>query len=181
MKLRSTILAGLLSSVAAPLWAQPAGPALGSVLSVGSRVRLKSDAIGGEHRGLVVSLDEGALTLASDGGGVPLKLPLASITAADASLGRKRHTLQGAAVGAAVGLALGLGYSVNPDDCGVNSENFCSRGEALAGGSLGGAGLGALVGALIKTDRWAPITLRAANARGRRDARSFGLGVAVRF
>ena len=182
MRPRLLVPTVLLASLAAPVWAAESPyPSLGSILSVGSRVRLRSEVVGGEHRGLIVALDDHAVTLAGDGGGVPLKLPLGSITAAETSIGRKRHTLRGVAIGAAVGLALGATYAVDPQDCGPDSSHFCSRSEALAAGSLGGAGLGALVGALVKTDRWAPITLKAAGPPGGPRGRSMGLAVAVRF
>ena len=45
--------------------------------------------------------------------------------------------------------------------CKYDDEYFCSRGEAVAGGAIGFGLIGAGVGALVKTERWAPVALEA--------------------
>ena len=179
MRLRSTTLA-LLSVLAASASAQEqSNPLSGSPVVVGSRVRLRSTAVQGRPRGLVVALDDTSLTLSTDGG-LPLKVGLASITSLDASLGRKRNALKGLAAGALAGVLIGLSFAVDPNNCGPESTNLCSRGEGLVGGSIVFGGIGAGVGALIKSDRWAPVTLSATPQVDRR-GRGLGLAIALRF
>ena len=151
----------LLTAAAASASAQEAGESssLPSVIDVGSRVRLRSSVLAGQPRGLVVAKDEEVLTLATEAG--PLKIPVRSVTSLDTSLGRKRRTWEGLAIGAVVGALVGLGDKVDPDYCGTFSDYHCSRGEAVAVDAAAMAILGAGVGALIKSDRWSAVTLRA--------------------
>jgi hypothetical protein len=149
-----------------------------SVLSVGSRVRLRSTAFGGEVEGLVAAVDEQALTLAA-GDRAALKVPLASILGAETSIGHRRHTLVGLGAGVLGGLLLGLAAQVDPNNCGAFSNSFCSRGDALRGGAVGGGLIGAGIGALIKSDRWAPVQIGGTSATGERSG--FGVRIAFRF
>jgi hypothetical protein len=184
---RSLIFASVLPALAVTASAQEQGQDITSprlVLAIGSRVRITSTAVQGRPKGLVVALDEGVVTLATDGG-LPVKVPLASITALETSLGRKRNWLKGAAIGALGGLVVGLAAPVDSNDllCGSSSysANFCSRGEAVATSSLGGAALGAGIGALIKSDRWGSVTLAVARPQGRLTQSAFGLAATIRF
>jgi hypothetical protein len=150
-----TLLLGSASHAAAQELTRPS-PA--STVTAGTRVRVLSTTVLGRVRGVVTATDETDLTLIPEGGG-PLKLPLGSITGMDVSLGRKRNWLKGLGIGVAAGAALGFAMPVDPDFCGAWSDSFCSRGEAVAA-SAGAYGLiGAGIGALIKTDRWVPISL----------------------
>jgi hypothetical protein len=167
----------LLTGLAAAQEPPPGSPA--SVLTVGSRIRVVSTAVSARLEGAVVAVDETQLTLAPDGG-TPLKLPLQSVTRMEVSLGRKRNPLWGMLIGGLAFAALGAAAPVDPNDCGENSDNLCSRGEAIGGLALVGAGLGAGVGALIKTERWAPIAVGGPRV-GRRGTRAIGIGVAIRF
>jgi hypothetical protein len=152
---------------------------LDSLIAVGGRVRVTSMAIKGRPEGIVAALDERTLTLVAFEGGLPLKVPLDSITALETSLGRKRNTGKGVAIGIASGLLLGLFLPVDASNCGYYSDNFCSRGEAVTGGLAGGALLGAGIGALVKSDRWGTVRLgRATQTRGEPRA---GFAVAIRF
>lgn len=158
---------------------EQSNPLSGSPVVVGSRVRIRSTALQGRPRGLVVAMDDTSLTLSTDGG-LPLKLGLASITSLDTSLARKRNTLKGLAAGALAGLIVGSRVAVDPNNCGPQSTNFCSRGEGITGFSIVFGGLGAGVGALIKSDRWAPVTL-SATPRAQHGKTGLGLEVALRF
>lgn len=181
MKLRSPIIAGVLSILAVTTSAQESHKtSVASVLAVGGRVRLRSTAVQGRPQGLVVALDEAVLTLATDGG-VPVKIPLTSITALETSLGRKRNTLKGLGIGAVSGLLLGLALPVDPNNCGYYSSNACSRGEAVSAGAVGFGLVGAGIGALIKNDRWSPVTLNVARPQARHGQPAFGLVLALRF
>jgi hypothetical protein len=87
-----------------------------------------------------------------------LAVPLSSVDRLEIHVGKKRHALLGAAIGAVV---LGLAGMSDPVDtskgCSYQSPQPCSRAEAIAVGTLGGALLGAIVGRLVETDQWAPV------------------------
>jgi len=123
---------------------------------VGSRVRLST--VGGELRGVVAALDEKTLALRGQDG-PPIPIPMTSITALDISIRSKRQTLKGLCIAVPIFALIGLTRSVDPNNCGAESGNACSRALAVAGSTLTGAALGAGIGALIKSDRWAPVTL----------------------
>jgi hypothetical protein len=144
--------------------------ALTAALVRGSRVRIRSSAVKGRPQGFVVALDDDVVTLANDGGH-RVQVPVASITALETSVGRRRHWLRGAAIGAMVGLLVGLTAKLEPtldresmavlgDVC-FGFQGFCSRGEAVRTLLPSFALLGSGIGALIKTDRWSDIALNA--------------------
>ena len=181
MTQRSLIFAGVLSALAATASAQgPDNISISSVLAVGSRVRVTTAALP-RTKGLVVALDESAVTLATDAS--VMKMPLTSITALDVSLSRKRNWLKGAAIGLGVGLIIGLTAPVDTNDCAASfsQPNECSRGAAIGNGLLGGGVLGVGIGALIQTDRWSAVTLSATRPQARYGQRAVGLVAAVRF
>jgi hypothetical protein len=138
-----------------------------------------STAVQARVRGVVVAVDETVLTLAPEGG-PPLKVPLRSLTRMDVSLGQRRNTLQGLGIGVLSGIAMGLAFSVDPENCGPDTTNFCSRGEAIAGGTLVLGALGTGIGALIKSERWAPISV-GLQSPGVARGRAVGVAVAIRF
>ena len=124
-----------------------------SLLTVGSRVRVRPRTLRDKVSGKVVALDNNVLTL--DGVGGPLKVSVDSIEDLELSLGRKRHWLKGLVAGALAGAGLGFAYPVDPQDCHrASSENFCSRGEAVGGAAMVFGGIGAGIGALVRTERW---------------------------
>lgn len=160
---------------------EPLPDSLASVLTVGGRVRVVSTALKAQVHGAVIAVDDTMVTLAQDDG-PPLRIPLQSIAHMDASLGRKRNTLKGLLIGTASFAALGFAFPVDPNDCGPYSDNLCSRGEAVAGSALVGAALGAGIGALIKSERWTPITVALKTPRAtRRGARPVAVAVSIRF
>jgi hypothetical protein len=144
--------------------APPAPPPLR--LPSGVRVRVWTYSLGGQRvEGTLISADSSAVTLVPKSDqpllGGEMKLPAADVTRMDVALGKKRHWWQGLLAGAALGLAFAFTDDVDPVLCEVNENVLCSRGEALAVYGLGGTALGAGIGALIKTDRWAPVALDA--------------------
>ena len=160
---------------------QPQEVPLSSLVGVGARVRLSSTAVGGTLRGIVAAVDEKVLTLSREGG-PPVTLPLTSITALEMSTSRKRNTLKGLGIGVLSGVLLGFVLPVDSSDCGIYSDNLCSRGEALGVMAFGGAAWGAGIGALIKSDRWSPITLNPPRAAaGSQPSRGLRVAVAFRF
>lgn len=181
MKLRNALMAVASVTLASHAAAEEPGRSpLASVLTEGGRVRLRSTAVEGRPFGRVVALDESALTLATEEG-QRLKIPLASIVALDASLGRKRNGLRGLAIGAAVGALLSLSFEVDPNDCGEDAPNFCSRRDATAAGTLVFGGLGAGVGALIKNERWGRVSLNPPESRVSYLRPRFAVAIGVRF
>jgi hypothetical protein len=148
-----------------------------SRLIVGSRVRVTYPQVASRVPGVVESIEDGVLTLRSDGGFV-VKVSLASITRVDMSLGRKRSVLQGLAVGGLAGLLISFAMPVDPEACYTDDGVFCSRGEAMVGGVIAMGGIGALIGTFIKRERWARLTIAPSLPVGAGSAR---LSVAVRF
>lgn len=176
-----SIVAVLFGSATLAAAQEPTEGSFASVLTVGSRVRVLSTAVQGRLRGVVVAIDETVLTLAPDDRAL-VKVPVRSITQADLSLGRKRNTLKGLVIGGVSFAALGLTFSVDPEDCGPESLKFCSRGEAVSGGALVGVLLGTGIGALIESERWAPMTIGLRTpAAARRGDRAIEVALSIRF
>jgi hypothetical protein len=96
-------------------------------------------------------------------------LSVPSLSRLDVSLGRSGHGRRGAGIGFLTGVvlggALGLASGDDPkDSCDgrLYCYKFSARDKALLyGGLLGllGSGVGAIVGANQKTDRWEPVLL----------------------
>jgi hypothetical protein len=157
MKSHHAVLAiALLFAVEAVAAAQEPTTSLASVLTTGQRVRVHSITEPRPVVGGVSAVDVDFLTVIPDGLS-PLKIPARSITAVDASRGRKRNWRKGGVVGLAIGVALGFAFPVDAADCGPETSYFCSRGEAVAGSTVFFVGVGAGVGALSKSERWTPL------------------------
>jgi len=89
-------------------------------------------------------------------------LPTESVTRLELKTGSKRHWLPGLLAGAALGAVIEATAEIDPHTCdSYYTSTFCSRGEAYAAGILAMGGIGAGVGALVKTDRWTPVALDA--------------------
>jgi len=158
---------------------EPPGATVASTVTVGTRVRVLSTTMEARVRGVVVAVDETVITLALEGG-LPLKVPLRSITEMDVSLGTKRNTLKGLAIGGLSGIALGFAFPVDPENCGPGSTNLCSRREGIVGGTFLFGALGTGIGALIKSQRWAPISVGLRPSGGAKRP-AVEVAVAVRF
>ncbi|MEJ2320196.1 MAG: hypothetical protein P8Y10_08530 [Gemmatimonadales bacterium] len=121
----------------------------------GDRVRLQAPRISsGRLVGEVTELEGDTLVLLSEGGGSTIAIPTSDLERIAVSQGKKSNAILGLLVGAGVGVASAVGLSIwvcNADDDG------CTSGQVV-GGALAvtfiGAGLGAGIGALIKTERW---------------------------
>jgi hypothetical protein len=172
--MRSLVVAILISGSVA--WAEEPG----LPLTVGSRVRLQAAAAAEPLVGRVAAVDDQMLTLLPAGNeGAPVKIPRSSITAAEMSLGRRGHAHQGLAIGAIAGVGLAFAFPVDPVRCDEPSSSaFCSRGEALVGGIGAGLGLGALIGHLVKSDRWARVDVAGTVAVSRAGS---GVRLVLRF
>jgi hypothetical protein len=159
---------------------------LPSALPVGARARVSSKTFPGlVHRGLLTRSDEKAINFLLEDGS-ELTVPIASITRLEVVIGKRRHTWKGLVIGAAWGLVGGaLLFKVDSENCGFSSGNYCSRAAAVGVGVPVFAGLGAGIGALIKSDRWMLVNLDPAG-RGRAPAMRgsalpLSVGVTVRF
>jgi hypothetical protein len=129
-------------------------------LHVGGKVRYKLDAPRANWReGELTGLDADTLRLvARDGGGRAVATP--QIRALQVSSGLRSNAGRGAMIGGILGatLGLGLGFAASSDSC----TGFCPAPDigarevvavtAILGGV--GAGIGALIGATSRRDRW---------------------------
>ena len=111
------------------------------------------------------------------------------VTRLEVSRGQKSRVGRGAVVGGLIGGAIGLGLAIAwvANDCefadtsGCGSEvGIIAAGAAIVG--LPGAGIGAAIGAVQRTDRWeeVPLDRLRVSFAPQRDGR-FGLGLSVRF
>jgi hypothetical protein len=146
----------LLFAVEAVAAAQEPTTSLASVVTTGQRVRVRSITEPHPVVGGVSAVDIDFLTVIPDGLSL-IKIPASSITTVDASRGRTRNWRKGLVVGLAVGVGLGFAFPVDAANCGPETPNFCSRGQALTGGTVVFGGIGAGVGAFIKSERWTPL------------------------
>ena len=146
-------------ALAAPAVAQEPTTAPVSLLTTGQRVRVRSATEPRTVIGGVSAVDVESLTLIPDGL-PPLTIPARSITSVETTQGRKRSWRQGLLVGLAVGVGLGFAFPVDAANCGPETPNFCSRGEALAGSTVLFTGVGAAVGGFIKNERWTPVDVK---------------------
>jgi len=111
-----------------------------------------------------------------------IDIPLASMTALDVHAGRKSRVLRGLIIGAAVGAPLSGLALMQADEEGSDpgpGEYFLFG--AVVGGAAFGA-IGAVIGALVKTDRWEQIPLDQlrVSLTPQRDGQ-FGIGLSVAF
>ena len=110
-----------LFAVEAVAAAQEPTTSLASVLTTGQRVRVHSSTEPRHVVGGVSAVDVDFVTVIPDGL-YPMKIPARSITAVDASRGRKRSWLKGLVVGLAVGVALGFAVPVDAANCGPKRQ-----------------------------------------------------------
>jgi hypothetical protein len=96
--------------------------------------------------------------------------------------GTRGNWVPGAAIGAGVGLAAGLVSSAAQDCSGQFLQDLCTASQMMAPFVAGaiGAGVGALIGGLVRSDRWDTVSLRmtAALPQGQPTLR---LGLAIAF
>lgn len=128
-------------------YTQPCPP---EVRCVGSRPAVR-------HTGTVVALDGDSLVLAVERRTDRLVIPRRSMTKLEVSWGHKRQTVGGAIIGASVtgGLVLGV-LLVCGDFC---PENPGAAAEVVVYWAAIGAGIGALIGTAVITDRWEEVPL----------------------
>ena len=154
-----SLLTGLLqvSATQAPLTRPPTVEA-----DSGSRVRITVNKPSKHsYVGTLVSADADSLRFTTDTSGI-VAIPIGSVTRFERSRGRRSNAGRGAvigglSVGAAV-LILGIGASAESSGWGpdIGAEDV-ALGTLIMGAA--GAGLGALIGAASKGERWEPLTV----------------------
>jgi hypothetical protein len=115
------------------------------------------------YQGNLERVTADSLVLASDGRMVTLARP--TIRSVQARMGTRGSADIGAALGGAVGLGAGVaaGVGTASSDCSPQDPfaGLCDVtvvGQVFAGAAIG-AGAGALIGILVRRDRWVPVAL----------------------
>lgn len=129
-----------------------------ALVAPGTSVRLASRLIDGRISGRVLRADGHSLELLPKRGAA-VRVPYGTLTSLDVSFGSRRHVREGLLAGLAFGVVMGVTADVDEDACDWNDETYCSRREAVGVSVLGGALLGAGIGALVKTDRWQAVAV----------------------
>jgi hypothetical protein len=146
------VVSGLLLPGAA--WSEEE-PKAETAITPGSRIRLSAPTVAVERiEGTVIQMDQTSVSI-SAGDRASVSVPRESITRLEVNTGRHRQTKAGALTGAVIGAALGAAH---PCFAMVGCDEQNAGAAALIYG-LTGAGYGAIVGALIKVDRWTALPL----------------------
>ena len=143
--------------LAAAAVAVPDAPAFDRV-ATGEKVRVVSTGLG-DHTGVVLGTDAESVTVSVGPGKPPVRIPIASIKRLDVARGRRSAAKEGAITGSLIGGALGIvavhylsqALCEGGSDCDASLEGY---GIGFGMFAAGGAGLGALTGLAIKTDKW---------------------------
>jgi len=160
--LRITVATGLLAALPGWVTAQTAT----SPVLLDSRVRVTTESSPDSPSvGSLREWDAGSIELSASGS-APMTIPLTDVMRLEISRGKKGHALAGTVAGAAVGLVLGLvavSSTQEPDPdawfrLSESEENTLQAGAVVVT-TLAGAGLGALIGALIKTEEWEDVRI----------------------
>lgn len=145
----------LLVTMSVELFAQ-----LGSPVAPGDRVRVSR--IGNVPRVVctVLALKADTLVLDAEDRVETLEVPLALVQKVEISRGKKSNTGWGAIAGGLIGALLGAaGASSWTDPWSGESGWGSDAGVVVLGVTAAGAGIGALIGAATKTDRWEEVPL----------------------
>lgn len=133
-------------------------------LTAGTMMRLQFSGAGRHVKGNLIALNDQSFILVDGDNQQQLTFPRDMVTRVDILHRRKAHTLQGAMIGAGVGALIG---AVETPGCDSSGECW-TRGENIAYGALGAGLVGALVGALYRTDEWVEVPVnRLANTAAR--------------
>jgi len=123
------------------------------LLQVGDRIRITTSSSSSAIKGILVAADQAELTLTREGReSTHLNVARSDVAKLEVVRGKKSHWLAGALAGAGGGLALTALYCNDPP-LGDTCDSGEWAGTAAFFGGIGAAS-GALVGALIRTDRW---------------------------
>jgi hypothetical protein len=155
----------IVTSAGLLILASPLSAEQGGTLVPGGRVRLTwATARGARLTGTVQHADNNVLTIMTDDRGV-VKIPRAQVTKVEIPWGRRGHArkgfLTGALAGAMMGALLMAGDS-EPLFCfGIGCGPPTTREKVAFVGftTLASGGIGAGIGALIRSDRWVEVAL----------------------
>jgi hypothetical protein len=183
MRLVTLMIISLIVAPLATIASQQSPP-----VKAGDRVRITAPSVSGSpFVGAFVAIEADSLVVHDSVD--TWRLSLASVEQVDLSRGRQSHTLLGAGIGFLVGggVAVALLYtggSTSLCDQSANQDAMNS-GECIGLSALGGvagAGLGAIIGGFIRTERWQGIPLKRLRVSLRPQAGSrLGLALAVVF
>jgi hypothetical protein len=153
----------------------------GSGLAAGDRVRVSTSTAGKATTGRLIEMGPDFVRLQVSGRAEPVAVPLAAITRLARSLGRRSSAGQGALIGtvAGTGLAAALVMKSSDSDC----DGSCAPYAAIIGSAIVGAGalVGAISGALIRTERWESAPLGRIGVSVVPRHRGAALALSVRF
>jgi len=127
-------------------------------VAAGEKVRVATTSLG-DKTGVVVAADAESVTVSVGAGKAPVRIPLASVKRLEVARGRRTAVKEGAITGGLVGGALGalavlyLSHALCEGGSDCNAE-VGAYGIGVGIFGAGGAGLGALTGLAIKTDKW---------------------------
>lgn len=123
-------------------------------VSQGARVKLFPSQPGAKTiTGNITDLMSDTLVVVPEGGGDPLTFDRLGLRKIEVSQGKKGNALLGLGVGTAVGAAFALiACETSDSGCWIDGTNYTAGVTAVFAVGLGGLGAG--VGALIKTERW---------------------------
>jgi hypothetical protein len=167
---RAVLILSLSAMAHAPALAQPAREA---ELPIGQRVRVTLAPTKERFVATLVATGDDRITLQPLSSSEKKEIPWADVSKLQVSRGKHRNTLKGVLFGAAAwALTLGLMAAFDTlDESGL--------GEPLViGGYLA---TGALVGTLVKTERWGEVPVPSAGRAVSRSGPGLRLQVAIRF
>jgi hypothetical protein len=144
----------------------------------GARVRLAFGDGRDRVTGNIVSMSDAYVTLIDPDNQQRLSFARETVTRVEVLQRRRGHFLAGGIAGAALGATIG---ALETPGCDGNDGDCYTRGENIGYGSLGMGIIGALIGALCKTDEWAELPLHGAvtASTSRRSGRRIELAFAV--
>lgn len=166
MRSRLVLLALLVPALAACLLPPTRAGAQLAELQPAARVRLRAPGvIAGRLQGVVIARTADTVTIATPSA-APLQVPLARITSAEVSRGKSHRdgALKGLKWGTGLGLVSGILGAIGYEECtGDDCRDELTRGEAFTTSLVGGALVGAGIGAMIGSEHWERLDLPVRN------------------
>ena len=144
----------------AAAWSEPIAAA--EPVPVGTKVRLLApDVVSQRIQGTVVESNLESVVVGTEGQG-RLTVPWQAITRLEVSAGQHSHTRKGFFIGAGAGAALSVVLPKCVNEGCTSDAGFDATFAVLYG--LSGGACGALIGTMVKTDKWNSVPVRVAVA-----------------